>query len=589
MTLDSVYDFPTSGTVYIDNELINYTGKNSVTNQLTGCSRSSALTNFSAGASRSFEAGDAAAHNDNQGVVLVSNTTSPIISHWGSAYLIDGRFDEDRGYLFNYAATGISATVDRRTAFFIRLAPSVSNAVTGDLGERELLNRAQLLLDELAVTSDSVTGGGAIVVEGVLNPSNYPVEPTNITWNGLQSRAAGGQPSFAQIALGGSVVWGGIPVTTQTPSVQGALTTTITARALDTVTFGIVAQSIDRQFSSTYDRAFNSNRNDFLITTASYDALATKPVVNDRVTDQFNSFVQNRSITAVTRDFVNFGGTSYTRIVMSNNANNSSNQENFDFVSGQQNINATVTIAVTSTYNRAIDTARQDFLILQSDVATTGILVNDSLTNASFITTARTISSVTQNFLTIGGSTYARVIMSGSPSSSSNTGASNTVSVTVTASQTAASYSSTNFLFFTDTTWLASGAVVGTRVSSTDTKFPAGTSVSGVTTRSLGATVIYRVTFTQSSNTSVAAAATVTFQFGDIQFANPGEQVFSFIANPGETQSINLSQLKELTTTAIGGRGAFPNGPDVLAINVYKVSGTATNVNLILRWGEAQA
>jgi hypothetical protein len=47
--------------------------------------------------------------------------------------------------------------------------------------------------------------------------------------------------------------------------------------------------------------------------------------------------------------------------------------------------------------------------------------------------------------------------------------------------------------------------------------------------------------------------------------------------------------LKELTATAIGGRGAFPNGPDVLAINVYKVAGTPTPVNLILRWGEAQA
>jgi hypothetical protein len=50
-----------------------------------------------------------------------------------------------------------------------------------------------------------------------------------------------------------------------------------------------------------------------------------------------------------------------------------------------------------------------------------------------------------------------------------------------------------------------------------------------------------------------------------------------------------LEALKELTATAIGGRGTFPNGPDVLAINIYKVSGTATPANLILRWGEAQA
>lgn len=31
------------------------------------------------------------------------------------------------------------------------------------------------------------------------------------------------------------------------------------------------------------------------------------------------------------------------------------------------------------------------------------------------------------------------------------------------------------------------------------------------------------------------------------------------------------------------------NGPNVLAINVYKVSGAAAPANIILRWGEAQA
>ena len=87
----------------------------------------------------------------------------------------------------------------------------------------------------------------------------------------------------------------------------------------------------------------------------------------------------------------------------------------------------------------------------------------------------------------------------------------------------------------------------------------------------------------------MSAAGTVTFQFGDPQFALPGEQVFSFVANPGNTTSLELQELKELTTTAIGGRGAFPNGPDVLAINVFKVTGTATPSSIILRWGEAQA
>jgi hypothetical protein len=52
---------------------------------------------------------------------------------------------------------------------------------------------------------------------------------------------------------------------------------------------------------------------------------------------------------------------------------------------------------------------------------------------------------------------------------------------------------------------------------------------------------------------------------------------------------LDLGQLKELTNTTLGGRGTFPNGPDVLALNVYKTSGSAVNANIIIKWGEAQA
>jgi hypothetical protein len=61
------------------------------------------------------------------------------------------------------------------------------------------------------------------------------------------------------------------------------------------------------------------------------------------------------------------------------------------------------------------------------------------------------------------------------------------------------------------------------------------------------------------------------------------------VANPGETNRLDLDALKELTSTTIGGRGTFPNGPDVLAINVIKVTGTAVPGSIVLRWGEAQA
>ena len=151
-----------------------FTGINGDT--LTGCTRSAPLTNFAAGATRTYTAGIAATHTSRTGVILVSNTITPIISHWGSAFQTDGGFDSDRGYIFSYTSTANTISTTRNTVFMVRLAPSVSNAIVGDLGERELLNRAQLLLEGIEITSDNTASGatvtGGIVVEGILNPQN---------------------------------------------------------------------------------------------------------------------------------------------------------------------------------------------------------------------------------------------------------------------------------------------------------------------------------------------------------------------------------------------------------------------------------
>ena len=466
------YNFPSSGIVYIDNEMISYSGKNG--NTLQNLTRAASMTNFAAGQNRTFTAGIAASHAVGAGVILVSCTCTPTISHWGSALLTDGRFDEDRGYLFNYAATGLSASTNKQTAFMIRLAPSVSNALTGDLGERDLLNRAQLLLNQIAITAD--TGTGAIVVEGVLNPRNYPSNPSNILWNGLSSSGVGGQPSFAQIALGGSVNWGGTPITTSTATISGAVTANFTAIGTNTD-------------NTTYRNAFRNDRSTFILTTAAFD--------------------------------------------------------------------------------------------------TSGIQIGDIITNATFLVGGRSISNIQRNGISIGGVPHTIIFMNANASATS--GNNTNVTITIQIPQTAASYASTNYLFFTNASWNASGAAVGTRVAPAFTQFPAGTSASAVATRTLAGQIVRRVTFTQNSNATLNAAGTVTFEFGDPQYALPGEQVFAFVSNPGNTTSIDLDQLKELTTTAIGGRGTFPNGPDVLAINIIKVSGTATPCSVVLRWGEAQA
>jgi hypothetical protein len=477
-TILSVNDssfFPEAGTVYVENELISYTSKNDVTNQLSGCTRAASLSNFAAGATRTYTGGSAASHSAGKGVILVSNTTSPIISHWGSAYLIDGNFDEDRGYIFSYASTGNSISTTKNTVFLIRLAPSVSNAVTGDLGEKELLNRAQLLLKSISITSDPMTSGtSGIVVEGVLNPQNYPVNPADIGWQGLTGLSAGGQPSFAQIAPGGSVSWAG-----------GAVTTTTTATTTTTMTNTIAVPN---------NTAFNrpSNTTAFYVTRASWEASG--------------AFVP------------------------------------------------------PTTYTTPLG----------------GVVINDGK-----FPSGTTITSV-QGPYNFSGIDYY-VINTSRPSTSALN-----ASATVTLNLGGASATVTNTLYFTQASWVASGAALNTEVA--DAKFPANTRVSSVTgPLTFGSTTYYRATFTQNSTQSTTAGGTVTFQFGQPPYALPGETVFSFVANPGDTASLDLGELKELTTTAIGGRGAFPNGPDVLAINVYKVGGTAVPANIILRWGEAQA
>jgi hypothetical protein len=221
-------------------------------------------------------------------------------------------------------------------------------------------------------------------------------------------------------------------------------------------------------------------------------------------------------------------------------------------------------------------------------VTTAGTPTGLTYTLNTFISSAQTITSITPSYVTIGVTPYTRIVMSANANLTSTSGSGNDVVVTITASLSAASYVNKNYLFFTSGSWLAGGAGVSTKLASSNTQFAAGTSITAVESRTYGATTVYRVVFSQASNTTINAAANITWQFG-AEYALPGEQVFSFIANPGETAELSLEALKELTSTAIGGRGTFPNGPDVLAINIYKVAGTATPTNIILRWGEAQA
>lgn len=363
MTLEDGRLFPDSGSLIVNNEIIRYTNK--AGNLLSGLTREATYTNFAGGAQRTYTAGSAIAHTKGTGVVLLSTTATPQINHWGSAFLTDGGFDDDRGYLFSWQEKEVEISTTKGAIFLIRLSPSVSNSVTGDLGERELINRAQLLLKNIEITTQGGSSSQGVIVEGVINPRNFPSDPSTINWVGLNTGGAGGQPSFAQVATGSDVDWEG----------------------------------------------------------------------------------QASSISAA-------------------NANN-------------QNWRTTWIV-----FNRA-------------DVV--GVQIGWEVTGGDLR----------------GGATLVNIY----------------------------NYDSS------------------------------------------------RVWFVFSDATRPGSAGNTTYTFQPlVEAAIPGEQVFSFTASGGgQRDNLDLSELKELTNTPIGGRGTFPNGPDVLAINAYLTSGNAINATINLRWAEAQA
>ena len=192
--------FPsTGGTVLIENEVITYTGKTG--NTLTSCTRGASFNMFIGGSTKTFTGGAAASHNKGNGftsVTLISCTAAPQLNHWGSSYILDGGFDTDRGYYFNYASLSNSVLANAsETAFFIRLAPSVSNSIAGQFGDRDLINRSQLLLQKLQLQSDQ-----AVQVYGILNPGN--IDASTLTWTSVNTSGLGSQPSFAQISTSSS-------------------------------------------------------------------------------------------------------------------------------------------------------------------------------------------------------------------------------------------------------------------------------------------------------------------------------------------------------------------------------------------------
>jgi len=68
-----------------------------------------------------------------------------------------------------------------------------------------------------------------------------------------------------------------------------------------------------------------------------------------------------------------------------------------------------------------------------------------------------------------------------------------------------------------------------------------------------------------------------------------GVQVYNFQAQGGDTTSVSIDTLFELSNSILGGDNIFPDGPDILTVCVSRLTGNETRTSAKLTWTEAQA
>jgi hypothetical protein len=171
------------------------------------------------------------------------------ISHWGTSVIMDGRFDDDKSYVFTRGmqtavAVTNSATVSYAVMSF-RIAPSVSNGIGGStLGTREIVNRMQMVLRQMDIFANnyflitlvlngtlSGTTPGTWANVGGSSLAQYVFHPASIT-------VAGGETIFGFFTTPPGTVSTQYAVTQQDLSLVRDLGTSILGGGVSVITSG---------------------------------------------------------------------------------------------------------------------------------------------------------------------------------------------------------------------------------------------------------------------------------------------------------------------------------------------------------------
>jgi len=140
-------------------------------------------------------------------IFLHSPQFAPTVSHWGTSVIMDGRFDDDKSFIFTYGETTDTAIPQgsNYALFSLRAAPSVDGGIPSTFGLKELVNRMQVTLRQL----DVVTNGRflvTLVLNGVVSGGTPGTFGSIATGTSSLSQVC--DHSGAASVTGGEVIYG---------------------------------------------------------------------------------------------------------------------------------------------------------------------------------------------------------------------------------------------------------------------------------------------------------------------------------------------------------------------------------------------
>ena len=144
-------------------------------------------------------------------VQSITQNCAPMISHWGSSVIMDGRFDNDQNFIFTGGMIKYLSVEPgvQRPLLAVRLAPSVDNAIARGFGVRELVNRMQLQMNAIGVQTN-----GSFRLDGLLNPLNISYTNWSTTDLARTTTKAAGTAGNAYFDIGNTDTSGIIGIAT---------------------------------------------------------------------------------------------------------------------------------------------------------------------------------------------------------------------------------------------------------------------------------------------------------------------------------------------------------------------------------------